>query len=292
MLFILYIKNKHLALGENEMNTKFEEAKYINGAVTRMYSVEEITTMREEKLQEYCEIRNYLFCPECLQPQLMHNLCQDKQNYFSTYPRQIHIAGCSYECDKATKKILTYLGEKQNLNNLHTRLQNCLLLFIQGQVFVNNPCIISNQTDAHLLRKTTNTQAAYEKRYYIPRKRLTDHMDESSIDDFKIFYGTAECKWCEDEYNRYYPHRLNIYHNNQENLICSLRFSNNVYEHLPLECKEFDDTCFRASIAFYTKLTTRTEKIQTDSKIENKTYYEGIINYSLKIAFLDILPID
>ena len=287
MLFILYIKNKHLTLGENKMNTKFEEAKYINGAVTRMYSAEEITAIRNENTQRYNEIKEYLFCPECMQPKLMHNRCQSKQDYFSTYPRQFHVVGCSYECEKATKKILTYLGESKNLNNLHTRLQDCLLLFIKGQAVINNPCIISKQTDVQLLKQTTNTQNAYGKRYYIPRKRLTDCVDQSSIDDFKIFYDTAEFKWYEDEHGGYYPHRLNIYHNNRENLICSLRFSNNVYEHLPLEYRKFDDVYFRALIAFYTKLT-----IHTDSGTENRTYYEGIINYSLKITFLDILPID
>lgn len=272
------------------MNTKFEEAKYINGIVTRMYSVSEISEIRQNNLQRFSEIKEYIFCPECDQPQLTHNLCQNKKDYLSTRPGQFHMAGCSYECEKATKKILTYLGENHNLNNLQTRLQNCLLLFMRGQAVINNPCIISRQTDDSLLREATNTQVAYEKRYYIPRKRLTNYIDESSIDEFKIFYDTAEFKWCEG--SGYYPHRLNIYHNNPKHLVCSLGFSDNVYNYLPLECKQFDGTYFRASIAFYTKLTISTEEVQTDLGTESNPYYNGIINDSRKISFLDIFPVD
>lgn len=35
------------------MNTKFEEAKYINGIVTRMYSVSEISEIRQNNLQRF-----------------------------------------------------------------------------------------------------------------------------------------------------------------------------------------------------------------------------------------------
>ena len=273
------------------MNTKFEEAKYIKGTVAKMYSVEEISEIRQNNLQLFSAIKEYIFCPECDQPQLTHNLCQNKHDYLSTRSGQFHVAGCSYECEKATKKILTNLSESKNLNNLHTRLQNCLLLLMKVQTVTDNPFIICKETDNCLLRESTTTQIVYEKQYYIPRKRLTRYMDDSIVDDFRIFYGEAELKW--RKINGYYSHWLNIYHGFQKGLICSLGFSNNIYSHLPLECKQIGvGIRFRASVAFYTKLTTNTTEIKTDSGIENKTYYNGIINDSRKISFLDILPVD
>lgn len=273
------------------MNTKFEEAIYIKETYSEMYSVEELTEIRKNDLQRFEEIKEYIFCPECNQPQLTHNLCQNKQDYLSTRLGQFHIAGCSYECKKATKKILTLLETKPNLDNLYTRLQNCLLLLMRGQKVTHNPCVICKETDDNLLREATTTKSACEKRYYIPRKRLTNYMDESCTNGFKIFYGSAEFKWRKIE--GYYPHRLNIYHYSQKRLICSLGFSDNVYNHLPLKCKEFDENVhFKASVAFYVKLTQKTIENETDSGMYSKTYYNGIINDSRKISFLDILPID
>lgn len=273
------------------MNTKFEEAKYINGIVTKMYSVEEISEIRQNNLQLFSAIKEYIFCPECDQPQLTHNLCQNKHDCLSTRSGQFHVAGCSYECEKATKKILTNLSESKNLNNLHTRLQNCLLLLMKVQAVTDNPFIICKETDKCLLRESTTTQTAYDKRYYIPRKRLTRYMDDSIVDDYRIFYGEAEFKW--RKINGYYPYRLNIYHKTQKRLICSLGFSDNVYSYLPLECQQIElGVRFQASVAFYTKLTINTTEIQTDLETVNKTYYNGIINDSRKISFLDIFPIN
>lgn len=135
------------------MNTKFEEAKYINGSITHIYPVETITNMRTNNFQKFSEIKKYLFCPECEHPQLVHNLCQKQNNYFSTSKGQNHISGCSYECDKATKKMLKYLDESPNLNRLYSRLQNCLLMLTKGQNINENPFVICRETDDNIFRK-------------------------------------------------------------------------------------------------------------------------------------------
>lgn len=151
--FYFVYQNLHLDYRRNKMNTKFEEAKYINGSITHIYPVETITNMRTNNFQKFSEIKKYLFCPECEHPQLVHNLCQKQNNYFSTSKGQNHISGCSYECDKATKKMLKYLDESPNLNRLYSRLQNCLLMLTKGQNINENPFVICRETDDNIFRK-------------------------------------------------------------------------------------------------------------------------------------------
>lgn len=273
------------------MNNKFEEAKYINGTVTKIYPIEEVTALRNHSLEKYNEIKNNFFCPECERPHLVHNLCKNHNSYFSTSKGQSHIVGCSYECDMATKKILSCLEEQSNLERLYARLQNCLLMLTKGESMSENPFVLCQETDYEILKSTATLKSAYEKRYYIPRKRLTSHINDDIIGELKLFYGTVQLAWFSSE--GYYPHRLCIYHLNDERIICSLEFSDNVYNHLDVACKLFDKKKrFKASIAFFTKINVNIIEKRNSNVIEQKKFYNGIINDSRKIAFLEISNID
>lgn len=117
-------------------------------------------------------------------------------------------------------------------------------------------------------------------------------MDDEIVGELKLFYGTVKLAWFNAKGK--YPHRLCIYHLEDERIICSLEFSDNVYSYLDSACKQYGkNNKFKASIAFFTKLTNAEIKYNNlNNEVKSKIFYNGIINDSRKIAFLEISQIN
>ena len=273
------------------MNNKFEEAIYIRNDKREMYSVEDITELRSDDPQQFHAIKGYLFCPECEIPHLSHKLCSNKEDYFSTYPREFHDDTCSYVCNKADVNVLNAVNENPSLSHINNRLNDCILMLLEDQNVESNPFILDRNNDNKILRVAGINNVVEDYNYYIPRKRLTKYMDISCAKDFMIFYGKVIMKWTKAKHDKgYYPHILRIYHLNEKRLICSLKFSKNVYAHLPDESKGFDENAeFIRNIAFYTKLSANYKK---ESKVVGNTFFDGVISDSRKIVFRNIVEVN
>ncbi|SDA31056.1 hypothetical protein SAMN02910447_03323 [Ruminococcus sp. YE71] len=275
------------------MNTKFEEAIYINNNIRKPYSVEEISEMRRNDLDQFLSVKGFLFCPECNLPHLAHNSCNNKTDYFSTYPKDEHDENCSCICQKADRKILVQVDQDISLSRIKNRLEDCLSLLINDKAVANNPFKVFR--NEQLLKKAMPTKINYDSDYYIPRKRLTQYMDSDYADQFYIFYGKVKLKSILIS-DKYHPHIFRIYHFKENRLVCSLKFSDNVYNHLPdtvkaiKNCKDNNDNyVYSCNIAFYTKMTSYYKK---DSRVVGNTFFEGVINNSAKIVFQDIVQVN
>ena len=185
------------------MNNKFEEAMYINGNEHRLYTVEEISNFRKinNTFPVFLNIKNHLFCPECEIPHLSHNECDNSKDYFSTYPNQNHADGCSYTLERASKDEINALKNDNNIKNLRNRLEHCIELLFQNERTEQNPFIITTYNNVHNEEHYGNRR---QNRCYIPRKLLTNYIDDNEIGTPKIYYGDCHCKWfkCKDKNNR------------------------------------------------------------------------------------------
>ena len=177
------------------MNNKFEEAIYIRNDKREMYSVEDITELRSDDLQQFHAIKGYLFCPECEIPHLSHKLCSNKEDYFSTYPREYHDDTCSYVCNKADVDVLNAVNENPSLSHINNRLNDCILMLMEDQNVEKNPFVLDIDNDDEVLRIAGENNNIEHHNYYIPRKRLTKYMNTSCADNFMIFYGEVLMKW-------------------------------------------------------------------------------------------------
>ena len=259
------------------MHIKFEEALYISGSTKIPYSIDKFTKIREANFEEYTILKDFLFCPECNIPHLVHKYCANNHSYFSTHPNEAHDMSCSLSYSKASHKLLADLNSKKNLDVLNMKLKSCLLLLIKGQRNTSNPFLIAEHDTK---RSTTSINSVKNsKKYCIPRKRLNCNMDDSVTTEYRIFYGEVILKWrAKTSAN---IRILDIYDCAQKSHICSLRFPNTVYHYLSVQAKKYsDEELFTATISFYTKLE------------KNSRFYNGFISDSRQFYILESFNTD
>lgn len=271
------------------MGIKFEEALFLLHGNRKLYTIDEISDYRQNNNDYYIKIKNYLFCPECEIPHLVHHKCVNKHDYLSTIQNEFHLADCSFSCDKTTKEMLNTINTTPELIHLNQRLNSCLDLLINGEKR-SNPFIIDQENNKDFFEQSKSVSKNRRINYYIPRKRLTKYLNIDCTEDYMIFYGKVKMRWDEKRKNEdYYPNILRIYHIKDGRLICSLKFSDNVYSHLPENLRKPDTKIiFIGSIAFYAKMNSHFDK---DSKVVGKTFYSAVINDSRKISVRDIIKI-
>ncbi len=256
---------------------KFEEALYNFSGNRRMYTVEEISELRgKNKLEEFSRIGNHLFCPECEKPQLKHNSCSDKCDYFSTYRDQTHDSDCSYGCKKASKKVMEIITYEANLDKLSNRLQACLKLLLKGPSSCSNPLIVKFKKSKSKETRVSSTSPT--DKYYIPRKRLTNHMSDKDAGELKLYYGNVNLIWEKNNHGDYF---LRIYHIDKKFLICSLQITSVAYSHIANEYKKNRNY----AVAFITELNSRVKTYDNSGVITEKIFFNGKINDSRKMAF-------
>lgn len=254
------------------MNKKFEEAVFINENIHRSYTVEEISALRRNSktLAKYLEIKDHLFCPECEAPQLAHRECDKTKDFFATYPNQNHANECSFNLERASINVINSLKNNNNIQNLQRRLAHCIELIFQNNRPERNPFIITNNNiNVHNAGNGINRS---QNRYYIPRKLLTNYIDDNEIKMPKIYYGNCRFKWF---IYKNQNNRLCIYHAEQRRYICSLEFYDKAYKYLNDAYKVHE---FTAYIAFLSEFE---EKLDDDSIFYNATIYDSRTVYFL-----------
>lgn len=272
------------------MANKFEEALYLGNGDRVLYSVEQISSMRKEDNNEYNQLKDHLFCPECELPHLVHHSCTTKSDYFSANPHEQHEECCSFFCNKATKTILENVNDRPDLIKITQRLDKCLEWFIDGiKGDQENPVVIDHERDRDFLNMCIRNNIEQRRNYYIPRKRLIEFLDEDCTKSFRIFYGEVYVRW-NKSIDKFHPHKLGIFHIKEGRWICSVKFTDNVYSHLPAEIKTDDlSQRFRCLIAFYAKMNA---DYDPNYKVVGNTFYSSVIPHSKLISFRNIVPVD
>lgn len=279
-------------MGHND--SKFEEALYLNGTDECPYSLDKIAEMyKSEPAYFENEIRPFLYCPECRKPKLKFNPGSSRQRHYLSSVGE-HSGNCSCQCPPVRTSILKRIDETPDLDNLQARLESCLRQLLKGRQTEKNPCIFYSENDPFPLKDKKGNRIKVAKNSYIPKKRLTHAINQNLFRVFMMFYGQVELEWHEtqgeDRANDWYPHKLHVFYGGTEHPICLLKFSDNVYAHLPDGIRKYDkeEKRFTALTAFYAKLE---DNAGPAADLQGRAPCKTVINDSRKITFLDAVQI-
>lgn len=178
---------------------KFDSA-YYNGNFQRDYTLTELENLKENNWQDFENIRNHLYCPECRRAGIKA-VC-DNPFYLSSKPviknNLPHTSKCSHRYEAVTS--LQYNKYSENLPNATTinrRLKNLI-----RNAFFNEQI---NHTDFLLSvsKNNKNEIEEYDKQRpnasrSIPRKMITERFYDEDYNCYKMFYGEVLLDWKND----------------------------------------------------------------------------------------------
>lgn len=252
---------------------KFEEAYCTK--LNKLLTIDDVTFYYKYDKQFYIqEIKKYLICPECKQPNLEYNNAENP--YFSTYPDTKHDINCSLkQKEMSPKQTAKFISNPDN-NDIVLRQMDSILTMLMGNC-------TSKKSVAGDLNKPTNQIKNGTKRNSpatmnrIPRKRIDVAFSEEDFNCDKLFYGSVHLKWekgkrtINGKVEEYYKILLYGTKKNNTKLLARLRITQKVYNFLPNNYKipnEYNcKIVFLANFPIQRKKEYQTTSIKTSQMI-------------------------
>ncbi len=220
------------------MSYKFDEASLSkdNKETFEKISLEKINENIKSKITDWNEYTNFLYCPECHEPQLSLVINNQTEDYFlRTYRNQKHSDNCSYSFKGVEVEAFnTFLNEKNNTPFINNKLHNIIDRLLRNRILEFNPFIIrlnDNNIIFENIPREENPNRHNVRR--IPTKSITAPFSDEDYGVYKLFYGNADVslyKIHSKTHNEFF-YSLKIYKKKTNTILCSLPMSSRVFSH-------------------------------------------------------------
>jgi len=221
---------------------KFEEAfcEYEN----RIMSLNEVKSVYSKSPIEYrLKYNGTFFCPECKKAKLSFK--NDSPPYFSTYPNDTHLPGCSMQQPElSANETKMLLNDNKNNELIHRQLTTLASQLIQPVAKSPKKAVVKSISKGSV--KSINNKSAKKR---IPQRRLDLPLTNDDFNKYKMFYGKVNLEWKYDkETSRYI---IKLFNPETRRFICLISITDKVYSHIENTFKGNGDNCY---IAFFAEM--------------------------------------
>lgn len=205
------------------------------------YTIDDIQVIFEKHSADFANrYKEYLLCPECKQAQLSYN--NAKPPYFKAYPNAVHTLACSLQQEEMNdRQAQTFVDKKENVEKIARQLKSVLRRLLVEKTASTNSKKGHTSDNEISAKKHMLTIPAQAKR--LPQKRLDRTFTEDDYNCYKIFYGDFALKWEHDKVLNI--HKLLMFSDQTNKLVCKLKISDAVYKYLDIECTNLSSNLYK-----------------------------------------------
>jgi hypothetical protein len=250
------------------------------GGVRKLVTLEEILTSRINNVQEYYRVYDgRMFCPDCSKARLdlVFNPAEGRHRHLRTHAGDEHDELCPHNFRKVSETVMnSIVKDSSTFQESGIMLDNVIKMMFRKEQINVNPFVVCRETmnDRTFIRPKASSDNDKRIMRTLPRKSLTQPLDDDDFDVIKVFYGKAKISMKPSTYKNgfdiylFAKYDINTY---------SIHLSDNVCKHI----NEFDNLKSYKGQDFIALISYFTKKV-----VHDKVYYNTAIRNSqlLKIV--------